>query len=84
MTPEPAPRHGLLDKALVRNNGIARRMMVALLLFSTAITAIITTVELYLDYRVDLRGIEPPCQDDDPLLIDGNTEHATSPGVWSV
>jgi diguanylate cyclase (GGDEF)-like protein/PAS domain S-box-containing protein len=46
------------NKALIRNNGIARRIMVALILFSTLITAIITGVELYIDYREDMRGID--------------------------
>ena len=45
------------SKALVRNNGIARRMMLAVILFSSAITAVITAVELYRDYRTDLHGI---------------------------
>jgi signal transduction histidine kinase len=58
MTPESPTHRKLLDKAIIRNNGIARRLMVALLLFSTLITAIITTVELYLDYRGDVRGID--------------------------
>ena len=58
MTPEPPTRRKLLDKALIRNNGIARRLMVALILSSTLITAIITSVELYLDYRGDVRGID--------------------------
>src|SRR5205085_12371266 len=39
------------------NNGIARRIMLAVILFSSAITAVITAVELYLDYRADLHGI---------------------------
>jgi signal transduction histidine kinase len=47
----------LLDHALLRNNGIARRFVVALVLFSSAITAVITAAELYLDYRTDIRGI---------------------------
>lgn len=45
------------SKALIRNNGIARRIMLAVILFSSAITAVITAVELYLDYRGDLHGI---------------------------
>ena len=45
------------SKALVRNNGIARRMMLAVILFSSAITAVITAVELYRDYRTDLHVI---------------------------
>ena len=46
-----------LNKALIRNNGIARRIMLAVILFSSAVTAVITAVELYLDYRVDISGI---------------------------
>jgi diguanylate cyclase (GGDEF)-like protein/PAS domain S-box-containing protein len=46
------------NKALIRNNGIARRIMVAVILFSSAVTAIITGIELYLDYRTDMRGID--------------------------
>ena len=45
------------SKALIRNNGIARRIMLAMILFSSAVTAVITAVELYLDYRGDIRGI---------------------------
>ena len=40
------------------SNGVARRMIVALILFSSAITAVITVMELYLDYRSDVRGID--------------------------
>jgi hypothetical protein len=50
-------RRSQLDKALLRNNGIARRFVVALVLFSSAITAVITVVELYLDYRTDIQAI---------------------------
>jgi diguanylate cyclase (GGDEF)-like protein/PAS domain S-box-containing protein len=45
------------NKALIRNNGIARRIMLAVILFSSAVTAVITAVELYLDYRGDIHGI---------------------------
>lgn len=47
-----------VTKALIRNNGIARRIMVAVILFSSAVTAVITAVELYLDYRADMHGID--------------------------
>ncbi|MEO5795750.1 MAG: EAL domain-containing protein [Rhodoferax sp.] len=47
-----------LNKALIRNNGIARRIMLAVVLFSSGVTAVITAFELYLDYRVDVRGID--------------------------
>ena len=45
------------SKALVRNNGIARKIMLAVVLFSSAVTTVITAVELYLDYQGDIRGI---------------------------
>lgn len=47
-----------INKALIRNNGIARRIMVAVILFSSVVTAVITGAELYLDYRTDLHGID--------------------------
>ena len=50
-------KSNFFSKALVRNNGIARRIMLAVILFSSAVTAVITAVELYLDYRVDIAGI---------------------------
>ena len=46
------------NKALIRNNGIARRIMLAVILFSSLITGVITAVELYLEYRQDMRGID--------------------------
>jgi diguanylate cyclase (GGDEF)-like protein/PAS domain S-box-containing protein len=46
------------NKALIRNNGIARRIMLALIIFSTLVTAIITGIELYIDYRTDIQGID--------------------------
>ena len=46
------------NKALIRNNGIARRIMLAVILFSSAITTVITAVELYIEYRQDMRGID--------------------------
>lgn len=46
-----------LNKALIRNNGIARRIMLALFLFSSVITTIITGVEMYFDYRSELKDI---------------------------
>ena len=58
MNPLPHSRLKFFDKALFRNNGIARRMMVALILFSSLITAVITAVELYIDYRADIRSID--------------------------
>ncbi|MEO7336954.1 MAG: ATP-binding protein [Caldimonas sp.] len=47
----------LLDRAILRNNGIARRIMLALVLVSSMVTAVITAMELYRDYQVDVHGI---------------------------
>jgi PAS domain S-box-containing protein len=47
-------RSRFLSKALLRNNGIARRLILALVLFSSVITAVATVVELYMDYRWDV------------------------------
>lgn len=51
-------RARFFNKALIRNNGIARRILVALVLFSTLVTGVITAVELYIDYRTEMRGID--------------------------
>lgn len=48
----------LLNPALYRNNGIGRRLIVALILFSSILTALITAIELYFDYRNDINAIE--------------------------
>ncbi len=58
MSPSHYLKARFFKKTLIRNNGIARRIMVALILFSSAITAIITGVELYFDYRIDIRNID--------------------------
>jgi PAS domain S-box-containing protein len=58
MTDQQPRSRTFFDRALVRNNGIARRMLAMLILFSSAITAIITAMELYIDYRADIRGID--------------------------
>ncbi|MDH5184568.1 MAG: ATP-binding protein, partial [Gammaproteobacteria bacterium] len=44
--------------SIFRHNGIARQMIVALILFSTVITTIITTIELLVDYQHDISSIE--------------------------
>lgn len=58
MTAARESRRKFLNKAVLRNNGVARRLIVALVLFSSAITTIVTATELYLDYRSDLRLID--------------------------
>ena len=47
-----------LREALFDGNGVARRLIVALVLFSSLITAVITAVELYADYRRNLGQID--------------------------
>jgi PAS domain S-box-containing protein len=51
-------RAGFLREALFNGNGIARKLIVALVLFSSLITAVITAIELYGDYRRDLDQID--------------------------
>lgn len=53
-----APRAGFLRHALFDGNGVAKRLIVALVLFSSVITALITAIELYADYRRDLGQID--------------------------
>jgi PAS domain S-box-containing protein len=48
----PLPRLGEL------RNGIALRLLVLILLFSSAVTLVLTAVQLYLDYRYDVGAIE--------------------------
>lgn len=43
---------------IFRHNGIARRMIVSLILFSTIITTTITSIELFFDYQRDINSIE--------------------------
>jgi len=77
MLSAPRSRLRFLDKALFRNNGIARRMMVAVILFSSAITAVITVVELYIDYRGDMRGIDERVESIRNVFLPSLTEN-----VW--
>ena len=39
-------------------NGIALRLLILILLFSSAVTLILTGVQLYFDYRIDVNAIE--------------------------
>ena len=47
-----------LRQALLHGNRLARRVLVLVVLFSSAITALITGLELYGEYRRDLRAID--------------------------
>lgn len=49
---------GFVRQALFNGNGIARKLIVALVLFSSLITAVITAVELYAEYRRDRGRID--------------------------
>ena len=49
---------GSLRAALFNGNGVAKELIVALLIFSSIITAVITAAELYAEYRRDLRQID--------------------------
>jgi signal transduction histidine kinase len=49
-------------QALLHGNGLARRVLVLVVLFSSAITAAITALELYGEYRRDLRTIDDAFQ----------------------
>lgn len=48
---------GFLREALFNGNGVAKKLIVALVVFSSLITAAITAIELYADYRRDLGQI---------------------------
>ena len=69
MTATRESRGKFLNKAVLRNNGIARRLIVVLVLFSSAITTIVTVFELYLDYRADLRLIDERFQSIRKVLL---------------
>ncbi len=47
------PPHGFLHEALFNGNGIARKLLVALVLFSSLLTAVSTALQLYVDYQRD-------------------------------
>ncbi len=41
-----------------RFDGLARHLILSLILFSSLITALITAIDLYSDYKRDIGGIE--------------------------
>jgi PAS domain S-box-containing protein len=53
---------GFVREALTNGNGVAKRLIVALVLFSSVITGVITAAELWLDYRRDVAQIERSLQ----------------------
>ncbi len=52
------PHAGFLREALFNGNGVAKKLILALVLFSTLITAVITAIELHAEYRRDLGQID--------------------------
>ncbi len=67
----------LFHEALFNGNGIARRLIVALVLFSSAITAVITSIQLYNEYRSDLNKISESFD-----FVRGSAAPALIEGVW--
>jgi len=53
---KPAERH--LPRLGELRNGVALRLLVFVLLFSSAVTLVLTAVQLYIDYRFDVSAIE--------------------------
>jgi len=49
---------GGVHDALFNGNGLAKRLLIAVVAFSSVITTVITGVELYRDYRQDLHEID--------------------------
>lgn len=66
-------------QALLQGNGLARRMLVAVVLFSSAITALITAVELYAAYRRDLQAIDSAFQ-----FVGNNYLPSLANSVWNL
>jgi PAS domain S-box-containing protein len=61
-TPLTAARHGLFRQAFFNGNGLARQLILALVLFSSALTAVITALQLYGSYQSDLKKIDDSFQ----------------------
>ena len=68
---------GLLRRGLSRNNGLARRLVVVFVLFSSLITGVLTATQLYLQYRDDLKEI-----DDNFALLERGYAPSLAEGVW--
>ena len=70
---------GSLRQALLHGNGLARRVLVSVVLFSSAITALITAIELHGSYRRDLRAIDSAFQ-----FVGSNYLPSLANSVWNV
>jgi PAS domain S-box-containing protein len=69
-------RHGV-RQALFGGNRLARRLLLAIVAFSSCVTTAITVVELYAEYRRDLSGIANEFQ-----FIRDSYVPSLSKGVW--
>ena len=68
-----------LRQALLNGNGLARRVLVLVVLFSSAITGLITAIELYGSYRRDLRAIDSAFE-----FVGSNYLPSLANSVWNV
>jgi PAS domain S-box-containing protein len=68
-----------LREALLHGNGLARRVLVLVVLFSSAITGLITALELYGSYRRDLRAIDNAFE-----FVGSNYLPSLANSVWNV
>src|SRR5215510_2752685 len=59
--------------------GIGPRLLVRILLFSSAITLILTSFQLYFDYRYDVGAIESRLSE-----IEGSYLQSLSEGLWNL
>src|SRR5215475_11115614 len=59
--------------------GIGPRLLVRILLFSSAITLILTSFQLYFDYRYAVRAIESRMSE-----IEGSYLQSLSEGLWNL
>ena len=67
-----------MREALFSGNGIARRLAIAVILFSSAITFVFTSVQLYLEYSEDLEIIE-----DNFYIVQSSQLPSITNSVWS-
>jgi PAS domain S-box-containing protein len=68
-----------LRQALLHGNGLARRVLVLVVLFSSLITALITSIELYGAYQRDLRAIDNAFE-----FVGSNYLPSLANSVWNV
>ncbi len=77
LLPVPATGWGGLRAAVFNGNGMARRLLVAVIAFSSLVTAILTAAELYGDYRRDLRDIDAAFR-----FIESSHARSLAHGLW--